>query len=218
MSIVPLIDNDVDKSDDDIKFDDAPQNVSLELNHGEIPTVNVRWFPPAQLQGQLLGYNVYYKKQGEKRWTVMFADRTTFLVLRNLSFDSTYYVRVNVHYSDGVKAKLSRTAVIKTFSLEDTIHALPTPSITSVFSGTNFLDVNWKPPLKDYLHVIVGFILGFGTRKPNENQAFISASQRSFRIENLKPNTTYLISLAMFNEHGKSAKSIVNATTSALSA
>eukprot|EP00105_Crassostrea_gigas_P038070 XP_019922218.1 PREDICTED: receptor-type tyrosine-protein phosphatase F [Crassostrea gigas] len=216
MSIVPLIDNDVDKSDDEIQFDDAPQNVSLELNHGEIPTVNVRWFPPAQLQGQLLGYNVYYKKQGEKRWTVMFADRTTFLVLRNLSFDSTYYVRVNVHYSDGVKAKLSRTAVIKTFSLEDTIHALPTPSITSVFSGTNFLDVNWKPPLKDYLHVIVGFILGFGTRKPNENQEFISASQRSFRIENLKPNTTYLISLAMFNEHGKSAKSIVNATTSAV--
>lgn len=49
---------------------------------------------------------------------------------------------------------------------EDTIHALPTPSITSVFSGTNFLDVNWKPPLKDYLHVIVGFILGeYITRK-----------------------------------------------------
>lgn len=63
------------------------------------------------------GYNVYYKKQDEKRWTVMFADRTTFLVLRNLSFDSTYYVRVNVHYSDDIKAKLSRTAVIKTFSL-----------------------------------------------------------------------------------------------------
>lgn len=216
MTIVPMIDIDDDKSDAHIQFDDAPQNVSLELNYREIPTVNVRWFPPAQLQGQLLGYNVYYKKQDEKRWTVMFADRTTFLVLRNLSFDSTYYVRVNVHYSDDIKAKLSRTAVIKTFSLEDTIHALPTPSITSVFSGTNFLDVNWKPPLKDYLHVIVGFILGFGTQKPNENQEFISASQRSFRIQDLKPNTTYLISLAMFNEHGESAKSIVNATTSGL--
>ena len=36
-------------------LDDAPQNVSLELNRGEIPTVNVRWFPPAQLQGPSLG-------------------------------------------------------------------------------------------------------------------------------------------------------------------
>lgn len=38
-------------------LDDAPQNVSLELNRGEIPTVNVRWFPPAQLQGPSLGEN-----------------------------------------------------------------------------------------------------------------------------------------------------------------
>lgn len=38
-------------------LDDAPQNVSLELNRGEIPTVNVRWFPPTQLQGPSLGEN-----------------------------------------------------------------------------------------------------------------------------------------------------------------
>nr|XP_022311428.1 neogenin-like isoform X3 [Crassostrea virginica] len=206
----PLI---IDKEEGLGQFDDAPQNVSLELNRGEIPTVNVRWFPPAQLQGPSLGYNVFYKKENKESWVVKFADRSTFLVLKNLSFDTTYYVRVNVRYEDDVRAKLSRTAVIKTFSLEDTIHALPTPSITSVFSGPNFLDVNWKPPLKDYLHVIVGFILGFGIREANEHQEFIPASQRSFRINNLQPGTEYLISLAMFNEHGRSAKFIVKAST-----
>ena len=148
--------------------------MSLELNRGEIPTVNVRWFPPAQLQGpslgenttsrlsqnlfdfnfvsifsrvnnhskicqfslaeilnvifviieyvfflqiNVLGYNVFYKKENKESWVVKFADRSTFLVLKNLSFDTTYYVRVNVRYEDDVRAKLSRTSVIKTFSL-----------------------------------------------------------------------------------------------------
>ncbi|XP_056002007.1 fibronectin-like [Ostrea edulis] len=204
--------NDDDKEGDLNRFDDAPRNVSLELNHGEIPTVNVRWRPPPQIQGPSLGYNVYYKKEAEKKWRVKFADRT-FLILRNLSFDTTYYVRVGVFYKDNTDARLSHTVEIKTFSLEDTIHALPTPSITSVFSGPDFLDVNWKPPLKDYLHVIVGFILGFGIKESNENQEFIPASQRSFRVTKLEPGTQYIISLAMFNEHGKSAKSIVYAST-----
>ena len=68
-------------------------------------------------QINVLGYNVFYKKQNKERWVVKFADRSTFLVLKNLSFDTTYYVRVNVRYEDDVRAKLSRTAVIKTFSL-----------------------------------------------------------------------------------------------------
>ncbi|XP_061190241.1 phosphatidylinositol phosphatase PTPRQ-like [Saccostrea echinata] len=204
---------DVEDDGNENTFDDAPQNVSLELNHGEIPTINVRWSPPLKTQGPALGYNVFYKKKEDKRWRMKFVDRAAFLILKNLSFDTTYYVKVNVRYENDIRAKLSHTVEIKTFSLEDTVHALPMPSITSVFSGKNHLDVNWKPPLKDYLHVIVGFILGFGIKESNENQEFIPASQRSFRIKNLEPGTRYNISLAMFNEHGKSAKSIVYAST-----
>lgn len=63
-----------------------------------------------------VGYNVYYKKEAEKKWRVKFADRT-FLILRNLSFDTTYYVRVGVFYKDNTDARLSHTVEIKTFSL-----------------------------------------------------------------------------------------------------
>ena len=101
------------------------------------------------------------------------------------------YIKESVTVTDIIKhpilnKKFSNTYIdILCYFSVNTKHALPTPTITSVFSGSDHLQVSWKPPPPNFLHVVMGYVLGYGTKEPNEKQEFISVSQRSFKIEKL---------------------------------
>lgn len=69
--------------------------------------------------------------------------------------------------------------------LDTTKNVLPKPEISSVFSGRNYLQITWMPPDAEYIHVVRGYILGYGTQEAGEHQEIIPISQKSFQIENL---------------------------------
>ncbi|KAK3095659.1 hypothetical protein FSP39_017240, partial [Pinctada imbricata] len=193
--------------------DDEPRKLKAELTNNEVPTIRVSWEPPKEARDTIQGYLVNYKVKGESTWHAIL-ERSQVAEIKNLSFDTTYYIRVQLQYMDGGVGRMSKLLKVKTRSLDDIILVLPTPIITSVFSGTDHLLVSWKPPPSDFLHIVVGYVLGYGESDISDHQEFISVSERSFRIGKLKADTQYLISLRMFNEFGESARTIVNANTS----
>ncbi|XP_060073471.1 fibronectin-like [Ylistrum balloti] len=192
----------------------APVNLKVKEINEEIVTLRVTWDQPSVLTGQLTGYLVYYTTDptfsAENEAFVY--ERNEATILKNLEFNTTYYFRVESQYQDTTGLS-SGVVAYKTKPPDNSLHILPTPTITSLSSGTDYLQVKWLPPPPQYSHVIRGYILGYGIDQANEKQDIVPVSINSYTLENLSPSTMYHISLRMFNELGDSAQTFVNGST-----
>ncbi|XP_033725601.1 neogenin-like [Pecten maximus] len=192
----------------------APANLRVKEINEEIVTLRVTWNRPRELIGQLTGYLVYYTTDPtfSPQNEAFVYEKNEVTTLKNLQFNTTYYFRVESQYrdNDGLSSEI---VAFKTKPPDNSLHILPTPTITSLASGTDYLQVKWLPAPPQYSHVVRGYILGYGEEQANEKQDIIPVSINSYTLENLRPSTMYFISLRMFNELGDSAQTFVNGST-----
>lgn len=192
----------------------APYNIKVRETNEEIVTLSVTWNRPRVLKGQLTGYQIYYTTDAtfSPQNEAFVYEKKEVTILKNLQFNTTYYFRVESQYRDhdGLSSEI---IAFTTKPPDNSIHILPTPTITSVSSGQNYIQVKWLPAPPQYSHVIRGYILGYGEEQANEKQDIVPVSINSYTLENLNPSTMYFISLRVFNELGDSAQTFVNGST-----
>ncbi|XP_021347459.1 fibronectin-like isoform X2 [Mizuhopecten yessoensis] len=192
----------------------APSNLKVREINEEVVTLRVTWEQPSVLNGELTGYLIYYTTDptfAPENEAFVYEEREA-TTLKNLEFNTTYYFRVESQYR-GVSGLSSRVVAYKTKPPDNSLHILPAPTITSLSSGADYLQVKWLPPPPQYSHVVRGYILGYGLDEANEKQDIIPVSINSYTLNNLSPSTMYHISLRMFNELGDSAQTFVNGST-----
>lgn len=193
---------------------DAPGNLKVRETNDEVVTLKVTWSPPRVLNGELTGYHLYYTtdKTFSPENDAFVYEKSESTTLKNLEFNTTYYFRVEANFIEGT-GRSSHVVAFTTKPPDNSLHILPTPTVTSVSSGTDYIRVTWLPPPPHYSHVIRGYIVGYGIVQPNEQQAIMPMSIHSYTLDSLRSSTLYHISLRMFNELGESAQTFVNGTT-----
>ncbi|XP_014118519.1 PREDICTED: netrin receptor DCC-like, partial [Pseudopodoces humilis] len=74
--------------------------------------------------------------------------------------------------------------------------------------------MSWTPPLNPNV-LIRGFLIGYGVGSPYADTVRVDSRQRFYSIQNLEPNSHYVISLKAFNNAGEGIPLYESATTRA---
>ncbi|XP_078605593.1 usherin-like isoform X2 [Branchiostoma floridae x Branchiostoma japonicum] len=179
----------------------APLSVSAQ---GQGPdTVIVAWQTPAETNGDLLGYYVYYKAVGSTDVSRAEAgpDDATYIIsgLR----PATEYVVTLTAYTEGGESERSGEALVSTLS-----GAPSTPlSVTAEGQAPDTITVTWQAPA-DTNGDLLGYYIYYQVVGSTEtSQAEAGPEETTYSISGLRPATEYIITLTAYTEGGESERS-----------
>ncbi|XP_041355988.1 neogenin-like [Gigantopelta aegis] len=221
----------------------APSNVNVSaLNGNRSTSIEVSWSMPEKPTVEITGYIVYYRVQGsgedyeddadDLSWMVH-DERGLSTVILDLQHNLTYEFKVGARYSGGF-GPVSEVVVYTTSAKDDemgiaeyTDHyedngddeegprndvPLPPSEITAE-GATNSIRLAWVAPSVNKSATVEFYRLGYGELFPDSSQVDVNATESVYVIEDLKPETTYIVSVRAVNGEGSSRPVMTTVTT-----
>ncbi|XP_023247522.1 neogenin [Copidosoma floridanum] len=191
----------------------SPPNVTVEA--ASSTSVIIRWEPPAEGQnGIITGYKIRYRPADRRSPTAVEVTEGNqrMHVLSRLEKNVSYQVRVCAFNVNGT-GPCSEWQDIETYEnvlSESDVPNVPTNLKTKAMSDS--ILVWWGPP-KDQTIKVRGYVLTWGKGVPDEYKKVLDGKQRFYTIENLKPNSEYVITLRAKNEAGEGTPAYENVKT-----
>ncbi|XP_046984365.1 neogenin [Schistocerca americana] len=181
---------------------EPPQNVTLEASSST--SVIVRWEPPPResQNGIITGYKLRYRKKDRKRGdTVTTPGDRRLYALINLDRRSVYQVRLWALNVNG-SSPPTEWHTTETFENDlDESQVPDTPVGLKARPMTDSITVSWNPPRNQNI-MVRGYTIGWGKGIPDAYTQLLDGKQRYYVIEQLAPNSEYVISLRAYNEMG----------------
>ncbi|XP_068083914.1 neogenin [Anabrus simplex] len=185
---------------------EPPQNVTLEASSST--SVIVRWEPPPKegQNGIITGYKLRYRKRdrrgrGDAANTVSTAGDRRLYALTGLERRSVYQVRLWALNVNGTGPP-SEWYTVETYENDlDESQVPDSPSGLKARAMTDSITVSWSPPHNQNI-MVRGYTIGWGKGIPDVYTQLLDGKQRLYVIENLEPNSEYVISLRAYNEMG----------------
>nr|XP_022917260.1 neogenin isoform X2 [Onthophagus taurus] len=179
---------------------EPPANVSFEATSR---TINVRWEPPP-LKGQngiITGYKIRYRVQGNKGDTVTTPSNEREFLLRNLERGTLYQVKLWALNVNGTGPP-TEWFDISTFAHDMDESKVPGQPYGLKLNATDTkIYLVWYPPQKENIK-IRNYIIGWGKGIPDTYNQEVNATVRRFVIQDLEPNSEYVISVRANNSIG----------------
>lgn len=183
---------------------DPPQNVTIEPASSS--SIIVRWEPPPKesQNGVLTGYKLKWRKSGKGSsgsQTVSTDGSRRLYAISGLKKGKQYQVKISALTVNG-SGPATGWLYASTFEsdLDETIVPEP-PSSLRARAADDSITIMWIPPSSNNI-LVRGYTIGWGKGIPDEYTKVVDNKQRYFVIEDLKPNSEYVISLRAYNNIG----------------
>ncbi|XP_034152556.1 neogenin 1a isoform X5 [Esox lucius] len=180
-----------------------PQNLTLEVHNSK--SIMVRWQPPppGTQNGKITGYKIRYRKGTRKSEAAETTGGTQlFQLIDDLERGTEYTFRVSAITVNG-SGPATDWATAETFESDlDETRVPDIPSSLHVRPLVNSIVVSWTPPENQDI-VVRGYTIGYGIGSPHAQTIKVDYKQRYYSIENLDPNSHYVITLKAFNNVGE---------------
>ncbi|XP_038640295.1 neogenin-like isoform X5 [Scyliorhinus canicula] len=179
-----------------------PQNVTLEVRNSKSIVVHWQPPPPGTHNGVITGYNIRYKKGGRRGETDTTGGSQLSQIIDGLERNTEYSFRVSAITVNGTGPS-SDWVSAETFESDlDESRVPDKPSSLHVRPLINNIVVSWTPP--DNQNIVVrGYAIGYGIGSPHAETIRVDYKQRYYTIENLEPNSHYVITLKAYNKIGE---------------
>ncbi|XP_026287667.1 netrin receptor DCC isoform X2 [Frankliniella occidentalis] len=183
---------------------DYPQNVTLEAAGST--SVTVRWEPPPKegQNGIITGYKLRYRKKDRRSGkgdTVTAAGNRRLYTLTDLERGSVYNVRLYAINVNGTGPP-TEWYTIETYQKDLDESSVPDiPAMLKLRPMVDSMQVSWLPP-RDQNIKVRGYTIGWGKGVPDVYSQLLDDKARTYTIEELEPNSEYVISVRAFNEVG----------------
>lgn len=175
-------------------------------NHAFSPpqSIIVRWEPPSEEErnGPLTGYKIKYRK-GKKSagLTETTPGNVKFFELKNLERLSAYQIKIAAMTVNGT-GPFTEWNNIETYENDLDESQVPgEPGWIRTKPTADSIIVTWGPPQQQDIKVRA-YVLGWGKGFPDEVTHELDENSRSYEIENLEPNSDYVIALRARNNIG----------------
>ncbi|XP_069758485.1 neogenin-like isoform X1 [Narcine bancroftii] len=179
-----------------------PQNVTLEVRNSKSIIVHWKPPPPGTHNGVISGYNIRYKKAGRRGETDSTGGNQLSQVIDGLERNTEYNFRVSAITVNGTGPS-SEWVSAETFESDlDESRVPDKPSSLHVRPLINHIVVSWTPPENQNI-VVRGYAIGYGIGSPHAETIRVDYKQRYYTIENLEPNSHYVITLKAYNKIGE---------------
>jgi len=183
---------------------DPPQNVTIEPASSS--SIIVRWEPPPKesQNGVLTGYKLKWRKSGKSSsgsQTVSTDGSRRLYAISGLKKGKQYQVKISALTVNG-SGPATGWLYASTFEsdLDETVVPEP-PSSLRARAADDSITIMWIPPSSNSI-LVRGYTIGWGKGIPDEYTKVVDNKQRYFVIEDLKPNSEYVISLRAYNNIG----------------
>ncbi|XP_028825055.1 neogenin-like isoform X5 [Denticeps clupeoides] len=177
-------------------------------------SIMMKWQPPppGTQNGEITGYKIRYRKGGRKGEAVEVLSTQHFQLIDNLERGTEYAFRVSATTVNG-SGPATDWLTAETFESDlDESQVPEIPSSLHVRPLVNSIVVSWTPPENQDI-VVRGYIIGYGKGSPHAQTIKVDYKQRYFTIDNLDPNSHYVITLKAFNNVGEGVPIYESATT-----
>ncbi|CAL8139904.1 unnamed protein product [Orchesella dallaii] len=184
---------------------DFPHNFTVEPNSAS--SLRLSWLPPPiEFQnGQITGYKVKHKAKGRKRAETVTTDANTLaLIIPDLEKSTEYQIRIAAMNVNGTGPFTDWLSAL-TFAKDLDEGQVPDrPEGMQARPGVTSITITWTPARsRDGNDILVrGYTIGWGKGIPDVHTKLVASQQRSFRIDGLRPNSEYVISLRAYNRVG----------------
>ncbi|XP_051898420.1 neogenin 1a isoform X3 [Pristis pectinata] len=179
-----------------------PQNVTLEVRNSKSIVVHWQPPPPGTHNGVITGYNIRYKKAGRRGETDSTGGNQLSQIIDGLERNTEYSFRVSAITVNGTGPS-SDWVSAETFESDlDESRVPDKPSSLHVRPLINHIVVSWTPPENQNI-VVRGYAIGYGIGSPHAETIRVDYKQRYYTIENLEPNSHYVITLKAYNKIGE---------------
>ncbi|XP_067871747.1 neogenin 1a isoform X3 [Heterodontus francisci] len=179
-----------------------PQNVTLEVRNSKSIVVHWQPPPPGTHNGVITGYNIRYKKGGRRGETDTTGGNQLSQIIDGLERNTEYSFRVSAITVNGTGPS-SDWVSAETFESDlDESRVPDKPSSLHVRPLINNIVVSWTPPENQNI-VVRGYAIGYGIGSPHAETIRVDYKQRYYTIENLEPNSHYVITLKAYNKIGE---------------
>uniref|UniRef100_UPI00398EE2E8 neogenin-like isoform X2 n=1 Tax=Pristiophorus japonicus TaxID=55135 RepID=UPI00398EE2E8 len=179
-----------------------PQNVTLEVRNSKSIVVHWQPPPPGTHNGVITGYNIRYKKGGRRGETDTTGGNQLSQIIDGLERNTEYSFRVSAITMNGT-GPTSDWVSAETFESDlDESRVPDKPSSLHVRPLINNIVVSWTPPENQNI-VVRGYAIGYGIGSPHAETIRVDYKQRYYTIENLEPNSHYVITLKAYNKIGE---------------
>ncbi|XP_073762244.1 neogenin 1a isoform X47 [Danio rerio] len=180
-----------------------PQNMTVEVLNSK--SLMIRWQPPpADAQnGEITGYKIRYRKGTRKSEVAEITSGSQlYQLIDGLQRGTEYMLRVSAMTVNGTGPATDWTTA-ETFESDlDESRVPDVPSSLHVRSLVNSIVVSWTPPENQDI-VVRGYSISYGIGSPHAQTIKVDYKQRYYTIENLNPNSHYVITLKAFNNVGE---------------
>ncbi|NWV51269.1 DCC protein, partial [Daphoenositta chrysoptera] len=190
----------------------APRNVSLEVVNSR--SIKVSWLPPppGTQNGFLMGYKIRHRKTSRRGETETLEPNNLWYLFTGLEKGSHYSFQVAAMTVNGTGPPSEWVGAETPENDLDESQVPDQPSSLHVRPLSTGIVMSWTPPLNPNV-VIRGFIIGYGVGSPYADTVRVDSRQRFYSIQNLEPNSHYVISLKAFNNAGEGIPLYESATT-----
>ncbi|XP_058521432.1 neogenin isoform X4 [Ochotona princeps] len=182
----------------------APQNLSLEVRNSKSILVHWQPPPPTTQNGVISGYKIRYRKASRKSdvTETLVAGTQLSQLIEGLDRGTEYNFRVAALTVNGTGPATDWLSA-ETFESDlDETRVPDVPSSLHVRPLVTSIVVSWTPPENQNI-VVRGYAIGYGIGSPHAQTIKVDYKQRYYTIENLDPNSHYVITLKAFNHVGE---------------
>ena len=181
---------------------DPPQNISLEA--ASSTSIIVRWEPPPKesQNGIITGYKIRWRPKNKGHSEMVTTDGSRRLyALTGLKRDREYQIKLAAMTVNGTGPATSwLLATTLEADLDESVVPDPPSGLKAVASDTS-ITIYWRPPRKNHI-MVRGYTIGWGKGIPDEVTQIVDDKFRNFVIDDLRPNSEYVISLRAYNNIG----------------
>ncbi|CAL4059823.1 unnamed protein product, partial [Meganyctiphanes norvegica] len=179
-----------------------PQNVTVEPASSRSFIVQWEAPPPEHQNGIITGYKIRFKERGTPGSTSETTDGNRRLyAINGLKKSTTYSVKVAALTVNGTGPS-THWITAETFASDLDENKVPSDPVgLRAVALTDSIQVRWQPPSAKNV-MVRGYTIGWGRGIPDVYSKIVDSKQRYYLIENLEPNSEYVISLRAFNNIG----------------
>ncbi|XP_078687345.1 usherin-like isoform X3 [Branchiostoma floridae x Branchiostoma belcheri] len=171
---------------------------------GEGPnTIIVAWQTPAETNGELLGYYIYYQEVGSTETSRAEAGPNDATYIISGLRPATEYTITLTAYTEGGESERSGEALVSTLS-----GAPSTPlSVTAEGQAPDTITVTWQSPTETNGDLFGYYIYYQVVGSTDALRAEAGPDETTYSISGLQPATEYIITLTAYTEGGESERS-----------
>ncbi|XP_021962804.1 neogenin isoform X2 [Folsomia candida] len=195
---------------------DTPHNVTVES--ASSTSIVVRWEPPPVefRNGIITGYKIKYKQKKKRAETVTTDGNTLFMVMNELEKGMEYQIKLAALNLNGT-GPFTEWIPAVTFERDLDETRVPLKPITiQAQASSDSITISWMPPRNQNI-MIRGYTIGWGKGIPDVYTKLVEGKRRLYIIEDLQPNSDYVISVRAFNQVGDGEPIYVNERTKSTS-